>query len=251
MNKVDQYKIQLQGLQDRDDFLLQESALPGPRANLELLQAVADLGSEQLFLRYLAMTAELAPYGSAGEFLPVCGTAGLGRLVVEGKTEYWAVLRGQASDRRWRVREAVAIALQRCGRQDMPVLLEEMRRWCAGSLLEKRAVVAALCEPALLVDPINARAVLAVLDEITAGLLSMADRRGDEFRVLRQALGYGWSVAAAALPEDGKATLEKWFACPDKDIRWIMKENLKKKRLARMDAEWTVQWLARMEAAGL
>ena len=120
MNKVDQYKIQLQGLQDWDDFLLRESALPGPRANLELLQAVADLGSEQLFLRYLAMTPEQAPYGSAEEFLPVCGTAGLGRLVVEGKTEYWAVLRRQASDRRWRVREAAAIALQRCGRQDMP-----------------------------------------------------------------------------------------------------------------------------------
>ena len=217
-------------------------------ANLELLQAVADLGTEQLFLRYLDMHPAVAPYGSAEEFLPVCGTAGLGRLLVEGKTEYWAVLRCQASDRRWRVREAVAIALQRFGRQDMPVLLAEMHQWCSGTLLEQRAVVAALCEPALLADPINARTVLSVLDQITTSILRLTNRSGDDFRVLRQALGYGWSVAAVAVPEAGKPYLEKWFTCPDKDIRWMMKENLKKKRLARMDAGWVAEWLARMEA---
>jgi hypothetical protein len=32
--------------------------------------------------------------------------------------------------------------------------------------------------------------------------------------------------------------LERWFASDDKDVLWVMKENLKKKRLARMDAEW-------------
>ena len=155
---------------------------------------------EQLFLRYLDMHPAVAPYGSAEEFLPVCGTAGLGRLLVEGKTEYWAVLRCQASDPRWRVREAVAIALQRYGRQDMPVLLAEMRQWCSGTLLEQRAVVAALCEPALLADPINAQAVLSVLDEIAIWILSR-DGGGRRTRVISvccaRRSGYGWSVAAA------------------------------------------------------
>jgi hypothetical protein len=32
--------------------------------------------------------------------------------------------------------------------------------------------------------------------------------------------------------------MENWFSHDDKDVRWIMKENLKKKRLARLDAEW-------------
>jgi len=36
--------------------------------------------------------------------------------------------------------------------------------------------------------------------------------------------------------------MEKWMANPDKDIRWIMKENLKKRRLVRMDAEWVNCW---------
>jgi hypothetical protein len=29
---------------------------------------------------------------------------------------------------------------------------------------------------------------------------------------------------------------------PDKDIRWIMQENLKKKRLERVDAIWVKRW---------
>ena len=36
--------------------------------------------------------------------------------------------------------------------------------------------------------------------------------------------------------------MEKWLADPDPDIRWIMRENLKKKRLARMDAAWVARW---------
>jgi len=36
----------------------------------------------------------------------------------------------------------------------------------------------------------------------------------------------------------GKPLMEKWLASNDKDVRWIMNENLKKARLIRMDAEW-------------
>ena len=38
--------------------------------------------------------------------------------------------------------------------------------------------------------------------------------------------------------------MERWFPVDDKDIRWIMKENLKKDRLARMDAAWVKKWQA-------
>ena len=32
--------------------------------------------------------------------------------------------------------------------------------------------------------------------------------------------------------------MEKWLSSGNKDIRWIMKENLKKNRLLKMDAKW-------------
>jgi len=56
-------------------------------------------------------------------------------------------------------------------------------------------------------------------------------------------MGYCWSVATAALPADGKPMLEAWFSLHGPGcVTWIMKENLKKNRLERMDAEWVAAW---------
>ena len=60
----------------------------------------------------------------------------------------------------------------------------------------------------------------------------------ESYKVLRQGMGYCWSVAVAALPDVGKAMMERWLRCDDKDVRWVMKENLKKNRLVKMDADW-------------
>jgi hypothetical protein len=40
----------------------------------------------------------------------------------------------------------------------------------------------------------------------------------------------------AALRGEGKRLMDKWLVDTDRDVRWIMKENLKKNRLARVDA---------------
>jgi len=55
-------------------------------------------------------------------------------------------------------------------------------------------------------------------------------------------------VAVAALPEVGKPLMEKWAARRDADVRWIMRENLKKNRLVRIEAAWTKKWLGRLGA---
>lgn len=134
--KIDRCRAMLREMADRGEpwepFLLQESGLPGPRGNLELVAAVADEGSADFFH---ALVAEPVPEAESAntqdEFLVVCGLVGLGRL-----------------------------------------------------------------------------------------------------------LGYCWSVAVAALPGPGKAAMERWFGIEDLDVHWVMAENLKKKRLVRMDAEW-------------
>ena len=177
---------------------------------------------------------------SDDEFLATCGTVGLGRLLSVGDPDAEAELRIQAADRRWRVREAAAMALQRLGRSDRHRAVEVASTWAADpSLLVRRAAVAALCEPFLVATPEEARQVLAVLDGITAdlGTLPAADRTDDSFRVLRQALGYGWSVALVADPDDGFARLERWATSTDGDILWIVSENLSKRRLRRADPD--------------
>jgi hypothetical protein len=248
MGKRDDYRATLRTLKQWDAFLLQESGLPGPRGNLELAQAVADEGDEALFRRYLSFTPERAPANSPEEFLAFCGVVGLGRLLAEGKRDVLEALRRQASDPRWRTREGVAMALQRWGDVDMGALLREMETWCAGNPLEQRAAAAALCEPRLLREERYAAQALEILDRITASILGLAERKSDEFKALRKGLGYCWSVAVAALPEKGKPAMESWFSSSDADVRWIMKENLKKDRLARMDAEWVRRWAAKLGA---
>jgi len=236
----------LRTLGEWDAFLLQESRLPGPRANLELAYAVAEEGDQELFERFLSFDAERAPTKSPAEFLALCGVLGLGRLLSEGNTELLKTLRILASDPRWRIREAVAMALQRLGAVNMDMLQDEMRAWSQGGLLEQRAAAAALCEPGLLRDKAQVERVLRTLDGITASIQEVEDRRSEAFRALRKGLGYCWSVAVAAHPEAGKQAMERWFGCEDRDVRWVMIQNLRKKRLARMDAEWVAMWMGRM-----
>lgn len=244
MKRVEDYRRLLNKIhkEDWEVFLLRESRLPGARANLELVQAVAEEGTETLFMGWLRYDPISAPTNTPEVFLPVCGVVGLGKILAQGKREALEILRRYAADPRWRVREAVCMALQRWGEVDMPALLEEMASWSRGSPWEQRAAAAALCEPKLLLEEAHARKVLQILDEITVSVSTSAERKNEAFQVLRKSLGYCWSVAAAALPEEGKALMEKWFASRDSDVNWIMRENLKKKRMERMDAEWVKKW---------
>ena len=159
-----------------------------------------------------------------------------------GATPPLRTLRTLASDPRWRIREAVAMALQRWGDADMPGLLADDDRLGGrqpvGAARRGRGAVRAAAAD----EPEHAAAVLQILDEITASIPQLTDRKSDAFKTLRQGLGYCWSVAVAALPDEGKPLMEKWLASPDPDIRWIMRENLKKNRLVRMDAAWVTRW---------
>src|SRR6266705_3636553 len=103
-----------------DSHLLAHSGLPGPRANLELAQAAADVADEPILRRWLA---------DAEEYLALCGAIGIGRLIAEGHAGLWPVLRAAADDKRWRVREGVAMGLQRIGDADPVRLLDELDGW--------------------------------------------------------------------------------------------------------------------------
>jgi hypothetical protein len=85
--------------------------------------------------------------------------------------------------------------------------------------------------------------VLDILDSVTASLERSNERKSAEFIALRKGLAYCWSVAVVALPDEGKRRMERWLQSADHDIRWIMRENLKKNRLVRLDPQWVSTWL--------
>ncbi len=250
MTRIDEYRRRLAELDEWEPFLLAESGLPGPRGNIELGQAVADVGTREGFEDLLTWTPDAAPVGSREEFLAFCGTMGLGRLAAEGERDVLPRLRGLASDPRWRIREGVAMALQRLGAADMRALLAEMRSWARGNDLERRAAIAGPCEPALLLDERDAREVLAILETVTEALSRSTDRRSEGFRALRKGLAYCWSVAVAAAPDAGRPLMERWMGSEDPDVRWVMRQNLSKKRLEAAGADWVARWRASIVTAG-
>ena len=253
MGKVDDHVRALEALDDPEPYLLEHSGLPGPRGNIELGLAAARVCDATQLRRWAALDARTQPTGGAGEFLAFCGVIGLGRLLAEGDAEALSELRMHANDARWRVREAVAMALQRWGADDFHALATAMAEWAQGSWLERRAAAAALCEPVLLTDPPRVQLVLAVLEQATDGVIEAGtdERRSDEFKALRKGLGYCWSVAVAAAPDEGRPAFEALVACAartgDRDLRWIARENLRKRRLERLDAGWVETLRARLD----
>jgi len=243
MSKIEDYRAILESLDYWDTFLMRESRLPGPRANLELAFAVALEGEEHRLLQYANEDRMKAPANSPQEFLGFCGVLGLGFLVARGEKSFLLDLRKMASDSRWRIREAVALGLQQYGHTNIAGLVETMESWIDGNLLERRAVVAAICEPGLLQDAKWAVRVFRILDRITCSITEETNRQINSFKVLRKTLGYGWSVAVAAQPDVGKLSMERWIRVKDKDIRWIMKQNLLQKRLSRIDENWVTSQL--------
>jgi hypothetical protein len=192
--------------------------LPGARANLELVGAVAE-EADQAQLEALIATDD--------EYLVMCGVVGFGRLLVDDPG-LAARLRKHATDERWRVREAVAMALQRLGDSDLQRMLDLATDWASDpDPLVLRAAVAGVCEPRLLKTPAAAATAINVCQQATEAL---ADNRD---RTLRKALGYCWSVAVAADPAHGLPHFKALEKSEDPDIAWIVRENSKKARLAK------------------
>jgi len=124
----------------------------------------------------------------------------------------------------------------------MPRLLAEMEKWSTEGPYLQRAAAAGLCEPSLLKEPEHVVRVLKILDRMTKSLAATSARKTEGFRVLRQAMAYSWSVAAAALPESGRPLMERWLRSPDKDVAWVMQENLTKGRIMALGPSWVAKW---------
>ena len=100
-----------------------------------------------------------------------------------------------------------------------------------------------VAEPDLLKNPEIAETALMLHRRILAELESASERRTEDFLKLRQGLGYSLSVVVCALPALGFGYLNELAASGDKDVRWILNNNLKKARLVRDFPEETAALL--------
>jgi hypothetical protein len=243
-NLLDQF-VKTGSEQELVNYVLSNSNLPGPRANLELadafpdaLEKIAQKESQKcwaLCMRMLELTAEEAPVNNPKEFVPFCGAVGIGSI---GSTQpsffdqAIVTLRWFAKDSRWRMREAVRMGFQRLTKTRVRDTLTTMEGWIGEEdWLEMRAIAATVAMPSLLENEEMATWALSLHRKIFDLLLETQDRKSEQFRVMRKALGYTLSVVVSALPREGFEFMAQLLDSQDKDVKWILRENLKKKRL--------------------
>jgi hypothetical protein len=228
-------------------YLLQRSGLPGPRGNLELATAFANVLQRgatagvlnprdmiSLCQSLAQIPASLAPTNDPKEFLVFCGVFGLGALSfrAEDHSIVASSLKSMSADSRWRTREAVAMALQRMLDVEPKQTLLLLFKWAKEDdpfLL--RAVVAGIAEPRLL-DGGMASSALRLHQGIFEKLAGL-NRKDEGYKVLKKSLGYSFSVVVAALPKEGFAYMVKLAQSQDSDVTSIVRENLTKKRLSK------------------
>ncbi len=237
-------------------YLREHSRLPGSRANLELANDVSYLlaascsrrpDDVRSLLDYLICSDNKHVTGNTpAEFVMLCGLIAFGACAavqVDWREETFDALNQYACSPYWRIREGVAIAYQHLLNADPKAAIARLKDLASsGNYLQQRAAVAAIAEPPLLYNPDLLTAALElqriVLERMRNAPLTV--RKNEDFRVLRRALGYTLSVITAAGPEQGFALMRECASWGDPDITWILRENLRKKRLAKFSQDTAV-----------
>ena len=229
-------------------YLREQSHLPGPRANLKLVDDVGHLLAEVVKTRpddvrrvieQLTRDERTLEGNTPGEFVVLCGVVSwgmCGAMYPAWRSGVLARLSELAGSASWRVREGTAIAFQRLLEAAPEETSACLLIWASeGNCWQQRAAIAAIAEPALMHDAMMREAAFEIQKVLVRRfhVIPSSERKRDDVRVLRQALGYTLSVIAAALPEKGFALMLECAAWDDADIDWILRENLKKKRLAK------------------
>ena len=257
MNREEKYKEELSSIlirffksgerKELFAYIMGNSHLPGPRANLELAGAFADLveehateGSGRIWGWLNAMMAFSpgeAPVNDPKEFLPFCGVKGMAALASACPQFLKAAigkLKALSEDKRWRIREAVAQGIQKLLVKERPRTLKTLHSWVGtDNWLIMRAVAAGVAEPSLLKQPQIAKASYELHQKILAAIIANEEHNTEAFRILRKTLGYSLSVIIESDPEQGFSFLHELAKSRDSDLRWIVNENLKKNRLIK------------------
>ncbi len=229
-------------------FLREQSHLPGLRANVKLVDDVSNLLAEVVITReddvrrvieHLMRDEKTLEVNTPGEFVVLCGVVACGMCaavhpvwrprMIERLSEF-------ACNASWRVREGTAIAFQRLLEAVPDETSVCLRTWAnEGNCWQQRASIAAIAEPAFMNDVAMRETAFDIQHVILRRFqaIPLSERKREDVRVLRQAMGYTLSVITAALPEQGFALMRECASWDDADINWILRENLKKKRLAK------------------
>ena len=271
MTKVEMLKEELRPLisdliagkdiSEIENYLKMNSNLPGQRGNLELAYALSGLLDNYkleehkklfpIFKKWTELSITEAPVNSSEEFLPFCGVHSIGKLGSLNQKffpESLVLLKALSHSERWRTREGVTMGLQFLLDKYPQTMVDEFNKWIEEeNLLELRALITAYAEPKLLVKKIISQNALKSHRKIFEIVLRQKERKTEEFRVLRKALGYTFSLVAVIYTPNSFGVMKKLIQLNNKDINWILKENIKKNRIIKHAPERVKEILELLE----
>ncbi len=217
------------------------SGLPGPRANMGVLDAFAGecaLRGERVdgvLIALAKLDADHAPGATPLEFLPMCGVAGIGTraaLDASARTQLLSVLHESAEDFRFRVRDLVPSALARVGAATGDALVPSMVEWTNG-FFHAAAVLRALASPEWSVKLTKVEPVIARLDEAfsLADGANRATQRYPGWKALVDALEIAPGKLAGRFGVAIFDMLVRWSTVKEPILRNVIEKNLHDPRL--------------------
>jgi hypothetical protein len=270
LNKRERHLLELRRLKvivDKaiEEYLLDQSNLPGKRGNIELAFSFADYIEENYIIEDKLMLLDYCTklisenkkerevVGNE-EFLTFCGIVALGRIGKidkDQREEIIEILKTNAQDERWRVRESVAMAIQELLMSINPMeTIRRLREWTReDNYLILRAVAAGLADPRLMENSEIAKESLdlhkLIITKIAENQCKMRD---EDFKVLVKGLCYTLSVVITGIEGEGFAYLGELVKDKNPVIKKIAKENLKKNRLKRLNKNKVLELQKKMDS---
>lgn len=226
------------------------SGLPGPRANMTLANAfAADVAAhgkkgDALAFAMATLHPDVAPGATEHEFLPVCGVLAVGARAAKDeplRKRALALLHDAAEDPRFRVRDAVPIALAKIGAEMGDDLAEQLRSWMDG-YFQAAAVLRALEDRELLSATKRHQVVVERLHDAFA-LACNAPRsaaRYPGFKAMMEALGSAPAGVSMKFPQQVLELLATWAEIQIPEMREVVRQNLRDKRMQRLGADLDV-----------
>lgn len=229
-------------------YLRDQSRLPGPRPNLELANDISNLlavsvprypdNVRSLLNYFVNGDRKMVAGNTPSEFVMLCGIISYGSCTAVYPSwlpETLSLLDHYACSPYGRIREGVELAFRSLLEADpQDIMTHLMELALQGDYLQQRVAIATVSEPVVLYTP-DILAVALRMQRVVLERLhrASADSKNEAFRLLRRTLGYTLSVITAAAPEEGFALMKECAVWNDPNITWILRENLKKKRLAK------------------
>ena len=235
-----------------EDYLLLNSNLPSPRANLELAKEFSiffdnkDIqeGFWDLLVNWIKIDESKLEDNSPLVYLIFLSLEAYGHIIVWlnkiERIKYFKIYEEKMNSKLWRVREACVIGLQDFWEKKYSDLIEYFNElYPKANRYERRAIFATLAHPQILIEKEVSDFALDITDKelVEISNFSKDTLKIDSTKTLMKSMEYVISVFTVFNPHRWFEIMEKYLEEWNPIVVKIIKKNLEKNRLKRYEKE--------------